>query len=186
MIPVKGATARALQTLICLTAAILLFIAGEIRVPVLDTTTDAYFQEAITKAGLAYATTRVVNASISVVKESYLQLEPAGVGLSLAVGQTLDPIDDMTERLSNVLVTAITSLGVQKLAHAMGISLIPRILALLLVLLSALVWIPQERLGALQRLLVRLALLVTVARFCLPMAALANGYLDSHYFAQEI
>jgi hypothetical protein len=186
MIPVKGATAKALQTVSCLTAAILLFIAGEIRVPVVDTTTDAYFQEAITKAGLAYATTRVVNASISVVKESYLQLEPAGVGLSLAVGQTLDPIDDMTERLSNVLVTAITSLGVQKLAHAMGISLIPRILALLLVLLSAMAWIPQKRLGALRRLLVRLALLVTVARFCLPMAALSNGYLDAHYFANEI
>jgi flagellar biosynthesis protein FliQ len=186
MIPAKGAAEKALRTLICLAVAVLLFTAGEIRVPVLDTTTDRYFQEAITKAGLAYATTRVVNASISVIKESYLQLEPAGVGLSLAVGQTLDPIDDMTERLSDVLVAAITSLGVQKLAHAMGISLVPRILAVLLVLLSASVWVPQTRLAALRRLLMRLALLISVARFCLPMAALVNGYLDAHYFAQEI
>jgi len=71
--------------------------------------TDAYFREAITKAGVAYATCRVLNASVSIVKDSSLQLEPAGVGISLAVGQALDPIDDMTERLSDVLVTAITS-----------------------------------------------------------------------------
>jgi hypothetical protein len=186
MSPAKGSADKALRSLTCLAAAILLLIAGEIRVPTLDTTTERYFQEAITKAGLAYATTRVVNASVSVVKESYLQLEPAGVGLSLAVGQTLDPIDDMSERLSDVLVAAITSLGVQKLAHLMGISLAPRILAVLLALLSVSVWLPRERLGVLRRLLVRLALLAAAARFCLPMAALANGYLDTRFFSKEI
>lgn len=181
-----GVVLKASQTLTCLAAAALLFISGGVRVPVLDTSTDAYFQEAITAAGLAYATTRLVNASVSVIKESDLQLEPAGVGLSLAVGQTLDPIDDMTERLSDVLVTAITSLGVQKLAHTMGVSLVPRILGVLLLLLSPLVWLDHARLGALRRLLVRLALLLTIARFCLPMAALANAYLQEHYFTQEI
>lgn len=186
MVLPQGKLLKAIQTLICLAAAALLFIASEVRVPVLDTTTDTYFREAITAAGLAYTTTRLVNASVSVVKESYLQLEPAGVGLSLAVGQALDPIDDMTERLSDVLVTAITSLGVQKLAHAMGVSLAPRILAPLLVLLALSVWLGHERIDALRRLLVRLALLVVVARFCLPMAALANGYLHEHYFTKEI
>jgi hypothetical protein len=182
----EGVVVKAIQTLICLATAALLFISSGVRVPVLDTTTDTYFRQAITAAGLAYTTTRLVNASVSVVKESYLQLEPAGVGLSLALGQALDPIDDMTERLSDVLVTAITSLGVQKLAHAMGVSLAPQILAVLLLLLSLSVWLGHARIDALRRLLVRLALLVTIARFCLPMAALANGYLQEHYFTKEI
>jgi hypothetical protein len=77
---------------------------------VLDTTADDYFRDAITKAGLTYATCRAVNASISIVKESSLQLEPAGVGVSLAVGQALDPIDDMTERLSDVLNKHVVAL----------------------------------------------------------------------------
>ena len=50
------------------------------------------------------------------------------------------PIDDMTERLSDVMVTAITSLGVQKLAYAIGVAFVPPILAACLFLLSLLVW----------------------------------------------
>jgi hypothetical protein len=179
-------TSKAIQTLICLATAALLFFAGGARVPVLDASTDAYFRKAITTAGLAYTTARLVNASVSVVKESHLQLEPAGVGLSLAVGQALDPIDDMTERLSDVLVTAITSLGVQKLVHAMGVALAPRILAVLLVPLAILLWVKRPHLETFRRLLLRLLLLVAVARFCLPVAALINGYLDDQYFAPEI
>jgi len=90
--------------------AVFLFFANSFKIPFLDSKTDSYFNEAITKAGLAYATTRAINASVSIIKESTLQLEPAGLGVSLAVGQALDPIDDMTERLSDVIVLAITSL----------------------------------------------------------------------------
>jgi hypothetical protein len=179
-------TSKTIQTLACLAAAALLLAVGAARVPLLDAHTDAYFRKAITTAGLAYTTARLVNASVSVVKESHLQLEPAGVGLSLAVGQALDPIDDMTERLSDVLVMAITSLGVQKLAHAMGISMAPRILAVLLLPLAVIMWVKRPHLNTLRRLLLRLLLLVAVARFCLPMAALVNGYLDDQYFTPEI
>jgi hypothetical protein len=92
----------------------------------------------------------------------------------------------MTERLSDVLVTAITSLGVQKLVHAMGVALAPRILAVLLVPLAIMMWVKRPHLDTLRRLLLRLLLLVAVARFCLPVAALINGYLDDQYFAPEI
>jgi hypothetical protein len=54
---------------------------------------------------LTYATCRVINASVSIVKESSLQLEPAGVGISLAVGQALDPIDDMAAGPSELQLT---------------------------------------------------------------------------------
>jgi len=72
--------------------AILLFFSSGLKLPLLDTTTEVYFSEAIAKAGVVYATCRVVNASVSIVKHSSLQLEPAGVGVSLAVGQALDPM----------------------------------------------------------------------------------------------
>ncbi|MDJ0783704.1 MAG: hypothetical protein QNJ22_17140 [Desulfosarcinaceae bacterium] len=177
---------RVRLTIACLAAAVLLFIAGDIRMPVLDAEADAYFGRAITATGLAYTTVRLVNASISVIQESYLQLEPAGVGISLAVGQSLDPIDDMTERLSDVLVTAITSLGVQKLVHSMGVSLAPGILAGLLILFTATLWGDRPRIASLRRLLLRLLLLITIARFCLPIAALVNGHLDNRFFSEQI
>ena len=148
--------------------------------------TDTYFREAITKAGVAYATCRVINASVSIVKDSTLQLEPAGIGISLAVGQTLDPIDDMTERLSDVLVTAITSLGVQKLAYEISVSIVPPVLSIFLFALSILLWFENNRLMSLQKTITRVMIIIIIARFCLPISSAADEYLQKHFFADQI
>ena len=166
--------------------AIALFFSAGIKVPVLDANTDAYFSEAITKAGVAYATTRAVNASVSVIKESNLQLEPAGVGVSIALGQIVDPIDDMTERLSLVLVTAITSLGVQKLTYEISVSLAPQLLAVCLFILSILIWSEDKRLAAVQSFLLRILILIAMVRFCLPLSSIANDYLYENHFEGQI
>lgn len=177
---------RLIKSAVGIAAAIFLLFSSGIELPVLDTETDAYFREAITEAGIAYATCRVINASVSVIKESDLELGPMGVGISLAVGQVLDPIDDMTERLSDVLVVAITSLGVQKLAYEMSVSLAPPLLAALLFVLSFLIWFENERLAALQKTVSRFVLLIAVARFCLPLSSLANVFLHHQFFTAQI
>ena len=177
---------RAIPSAIGIILAIALFFLPGSQIPHLDTKTDAYFNNAITKAGLAYATCRAINASVSVIKDSSLQLEPAGVGVSLAVGQVLDPIDDMTERLSDVLVTAITSLGVQKLSYEIGVSLAPQLFALFLFILSVLVLFENERTASLRRITARILILIAVLRFCLPLTSVANEYIYNNYFEEQI
>jgi hypothetical protein len=176
----------AIRSSVGILIAILLLFSSGLKLPVMDTTTDVYFSDAITKAGVAYATCRVINASVSIVKESSLQLEPAGVGISLALGQALDPIDDMIERLSDVIVTAITSLGVQKLAYEISVSIAPTLMALCLFALSILIWFENARLASLQKLTMQILLLLVVARFCLPLSSMANGYVQKHYFDEQI
>jgi hypothetical protein len=166
--------------------AILLFFSSGLKIPVLDTATDTYFRESITKAGVAYATCRLINASISIVKDSSLQLEPAGVGVSLAVGQALDPIDDMTERLSDVLVTAITSLGVEKLAYEIGVSIAAPILSIFLLVLSLLTWFKNERVISFQRSVMRFLLIILILRFCLPISSVANEFVNKYFFTDQI
>lgn len=177
---------KAIRSVIGILIAIFLFFSAGLKVPVLDSTAETYFREAMTKAGVAYATCRVINASVSIVKDSSLQLEPAGVGISLAVGQVLDPIDDMTERLSDVLVTAITSLGVQKLAYEIGVSLAPPIISICLFVLSILIWFKNESLSSFNKIIMKLLLLIVIARLCLPMSSMANNYIYQHYFAGQI
>ena len=92
----------------------------------------------------------------------------------------------MTERLSDVLVTAITSLGVQKLAYEIGVFVVPQLLAVGLFLLSALLWVDGGRLRALQRLLLRILLFVAVFRFCLPLSSMASAFVHTHFFAERI
>ncbi|MCI5138139.1 MAG: hypothetical protein D3922_06925, partial [Candidatus Electrothrix sp. AR1] len=131
-------------------------------------------------------TCRVINASVSIIKESNLHMQPAGVGLSLAVGQALDPIDDMTERLSDILVTAIISLGVQKLAYEIGISLAPPVLAVFLLLLAVLVWSNSTKLVFLHKTVTRFALLIVIARFFLPLSSIANDFINTNFFTPQI
>jgi hypothetical protein len=177
---------KAIQSAIGVLVSVLLFFSSGLRLPVADATADSYFRDAITKAGIAYATCRVLNASVSIVKESSLHLEPAGVGVSLAVGQALDPIDDMTERLSDVLVTAITSLGVQKLSYEMGVSLVPPMLSVCLITLCLLMWVENERVASLQKLASRILFFLLIARFCLPLSSMANRFVHEHFFADRI
>jgi hypothetical protein len=177
---------KAVSSFLGILIAAALFFSPAIKFPLLDKQTDTYFNDAITKAGIAYATCRAINASVSVVKDSTLQLEPAGVGVSLAVGQVLDPIDDMTERLSSVLVTAITSLGVQKLSYEIGVSLAPQIFACFLVILSILIWFNTNRIASLQKITTRILILIAVLRFCLPVSSIANDYIYKNYFSEQI
>ncbi len=166
--------------------AILLFFSAGLRLPILDSTTDGYFRESISKAGVAYATCRLVNASVSIIKDSCLNLEPAGVGITLAIGQALDPIDDMTERVSDVIVTAITSLGVQKLAYEISVSLAPPILTMFLLLLSILIWFENQRSATIQKAMIDFMLLILIARFTLPISAITNNYIQEHFFEEKI
>ncbi len=168
-----------------LTAVLLLFSNG-LRIPVLDSKTDSYFHESIAKAGTAYAACRVINASVSIVKESRLQLEPAGIGISLALGQVLDPIDDMTERLSDVLVIVITSLGVQKLVYEIGVSLAPYMISICLFFLSILIWVQKEKLISFQKTITHFLFFILIVRFCLPVSSIVNDYVYKHYFASQI
>jgi hypothetical protein len=163
-----------------------LFFSSGVQIPVLDSTADSYFKDSITKAGVSYGVCRVVNATVSVIQQSTIQLEPAGIGLSLAVGQIVDPINDMVERLSNVLVMSIASLGVQELAYEISITIVPQILAVLLLFLSFLLWSKNTRVVQLQKILMSVMVIAAIARFCLPISSIANEFLQETFFEDKI
>ena len=166
--------------------SILLFFASGVQIPVLDSVADNYFQDSITKAGVSYGVCRLINGTVSVIQQSSVQLEPAGIGMSLAVGQIVDPINDMVERLSDVLVLSITSLGIQELAYEISITLAPPILASILFVLSVLVWFNGQKLAALQKVVLNMLLIVSIARCCLPLSSAANDFLQAHFFEERI
>jgi len=154
--------------------------------PVLDPLTHDYFTRSIEKAGIAYATCRVVNASVSVVKESNLQLEPAGVGMSLAVGEVLGPIYDMVEKLSDILVLAIVSLGVQQLLYEVGVHLTPGILGVLLIISSIMMLSRNETFKRFNTLLLQLSFLVLILRLTMPLSSVASNFIYHQYFESPI
>ncbi|WP_240923921.1 hypothetical protein [Mariprofundus ferrooxydans] len=173
-------------TLLLLLVSALFYGASFVKVPAIDHIADTYFSESIRSATLAYATIRGVNAVVSVVKESHLELAPAGVGITIAAGQILDPIDDMTERLSSVLVAAIASLGIQKLGYEIGTAISFKAIAIVLLLMVPLLWLNSATLTTLYGPLLKLCLLLLLLRFLLPASALVSDQLYSHWLQPGI
>ena len=79
-----------------------------------DNMTIQYIDNSINKAVIAFASARGINAIISLLKSSTVNMTPAGIGASISVGEILDPVDDMVETLSDVLLLSIVSLGIQR------------------------------------------------------------------------
>ena len=165
-------------SLLIVVVAALFLAASFVKLPGIDRLADDYFSQAIKAATLSYATTRAVNAVVSVVKESHLEFAPAGVGVSIAAGQILDPIDDMTERLSTMLVAAIASIGIQKIGFEIGMAISFKTVSIVLLLSVPLLWLNNSDGASLLLPAIKLCLILLLLRFMLPLSAMIN---DSIY-----
>lgn len=152
-----------------------------------DATASDYYSESVTKALAAYAVARMLNAAISVVQGTDVAVSPAGVGVSLSVGEILDPINDLVERFSWVLLLSTVSLGAQKILMEIGVWAGFRVFVVLAmgVLLTGL-WIPRAGSIHLKPLGLRILIAAVVVRFCLPVIGVTSdmvygAFLDDTY-----
>lgn len=152
----------------------------------LDNVSADWLRRSLVSAGSVYATVRALNGTVSVLKESDVELEPAGVGVSIAAGQILDPLDDMTERLSDVVVMAIVALGVHAALHEVAAATAAPILAFALALLAGLSLVRGPRWRPLRRSLRLLCLLVVALRLASPLSAISGQWLHEQFFSSRI
>lgn len=78
-----------------------------------DASSRAHGQEAFKRALVTFAVARTLDGVISVAQGTAVAVEPAGVGVNFTVGQILDPINDLVERFSAVMLVAASSVGLQ-------------------------------------------------------------------------
>ncbi|MBW2478296.1 MAG: hypothetical protein JRE16_07005 [Deltaproteobacteria bacterium] len=153
---------------------------------VVDSTANHYVEEGLVRAAAAFATARTFNAIVSVFQESQLQLEPGGVGVSLALGAALDPANDLVERFSWIMLVSLTSLGIQKLLiEITPFVSIQILLTLSLVILLAGLWSPRSmRQNVIQigRVLLFSALLI---RFAVPAIAYLNQQIYVAFLEEQ-
>lgn len=159
--------------------------------PALDTNAEAQVEAGLKRALIAYAVARGLNGVISVAQGTEVAIQPAGLGVVLAPGEILDPVNDLVEQFSSVMLVAAASLGLQRLLIGMS-GWAPLVLAITIV---AVLWLfasitrvhrvrhahgtaphehalaPPSRLA----LLLQGALVVLLAlRFAVPLAALMS------------
>lgn len=162
-------------------------VLAEKAFPQIEEKTDAYFSETMTEAALAFGTARALNGAISVVKESSVSAEPMGVGVNLALGQALDPLDDVVERLSDVLFTTIVALSIQKIVYEIvGVVALGAVAALLAGAFVTACFSRRERVRAFSAWLRKAAFVLMLVRVALPCTALISDAAETRFFAPRL
>lgn len=124
---------------------------------------------------------------ISVIQGTEIAVSPAGVGLNISVGEVLDPINDLAERFSWIMLVSTTSLGVQRILMEMGDWLGLRVLlTMAMILLAVSTWKRSWGFVDLHTIAVRLLILALTARLFIPAVALVSEtiydrFLNRHY-----
>jgi len=128
---------------------------------------------------------RGLNGVLSVAQGTEVAIQPAGVGVNFAPGEILDPINDLVERFSWIMMLASSSLGVQQILLKMS-AWQGLLIALTLAAAAAIIaryWLKNPKIVQISG---RLFLFLFLLRFMMPGIALANQwvyntFLDADY-----
>ncbi len=150
-----------------------------------DSVGQAYAQETLTRALVTFALARTLNGVISTAQGTELSLEPGGVGVNFSIGEVLDPINDLIERFSGIMLVATTSLGLQSVLLRMtawwGVT---GILVAAAGLVVAGIWIPGAS-AVLRRRALRWLLVACLVRFAVPALMITSSIVFDTFLADQ-
>lgn len=156
-------------------------------VPVLDRRAAVNYEDLFQRAIVTFALARTLNGVISAVQGTEVALQPAGVGVTLTPGQILDPVNDLVERFSWIMLGATVSLGVQSVLLEISAwwALQGVVVALALWLLVLLWREGSKPPGRTRQLLWRSLLVVAFLRFAVPLTLVANEAIYDLFLASR-
>jgi predicted membrane protein len=161
--------------------AVLLALTG-----LLDAPSRSYAEEAFSRSLLTFAVARTLNSVISVAQGTEVAVEPAGVGVNFALGEALDPINDLVERFSAVMLVATSSLALQNVLLRMtmwwGTSLALTVAAAVALLA---LWRPKWMSGVSEGLILRVLLICVFLRFAVPVFVIGTNLVFDTFLAAE-
>lgn len=153
----------------------------------LDHFGEEYTDAALKRALISFAVSRTLNGLISVAQETEIAMQPAGVGLNISPGEILDPVNDLIERFSLVMLVAAAAIGVQKLLLSMSAWDIFNYLVIgYWILYGALLIIKRNNPKGLHPLWHKTVIFLILVRFATPAMALTNEglyqlFLETNY-----
>lgn len=148
----------------------------------LDAAANREVDAGLKRALLSFASARALNAVISAVQGTEIAVQPAGLGVVFTPGQVLDPVNDLVEQFSDLMLAASVSFGVQKVLLAMGAH---TPVSVLLTLVAAGWAVFQLRAQPAWPWLSRLLVLLLMVRFAVPLVAIASEQVFERFLAAD-
>lgn len=165
---------------------VLLLVAALSVTPFIDQRAAADYEQLFQRAFVTFALARTINGVISVVQGTEIALQPAGVGVTLTPGEILDPVNDLVERFSWIMMGATISLGVQNvLLDVSAWWVIQALVSALAAWMLIRIWYPGRGSRARGIILKRVFLSLLFIRFAVPVMLIANDLLYQQFLEQR-
>lgn len=98
---------------------LLLLLAVAAWIPKFDAPAMEQVDAGMKRAIVTFAAARALNAAISLAQGTEVHLS-LGAGVTLSIGEVLDPVNDLVEMFSNFMLMASVAFGIQKALLVMG------------------------------------------------------------------
>jgi hypothetical protein len=171
---------RLVASLLTVALVVLSFTGGA------DQTGQQYTQQGFQRALITFASARAINGLVSVAQGTELAVQPGGFGAVFAPGEILDPINDLIEQFSEVMLFSAAVLGTQKLLIEMsGWFWFSVLLAMVSLWWLVTLWRPGFAATRTRRALLALSGILLVIRFLVPFAAVANEAVFELFLAPD-
>lgn len=152
----------------------------------IDTSSKRYVDKAFTRALITFGIAKTLNGVISVAQGTEIAIQPAGIGINLTPGQILDPVNDLIERFSWVMLASSTSLGIQKIFLTMSIwPAFNYIITGILIFGLFFIFYKKTKYVSLRIFILRLSLLLIALRFAVPITGIVNQSVYQVFLENE-
>lgn len=166
---------------VILGSAVAVMILGSWLAP-LDPPAAQQVDAGLKRALVTFATARALNAVISVAQGTEVSVQPLGFGVNFTPGQLLDPVNDLVEQFSNLMLMASVAFGVQKVLIGIGAYW----LVSLALTAAALGWaVFRFRPRAAPAWLCGTLVILLMVRFAVPAATLGSDLLFQQFLAAD-
>lgn len=141
----------------------------------IDAIGQRYTDDGFSRALITFGVARGLNGVISVAQGTEVAVEPAGVGVIFTPGQILDPVNDLIERFSWIMLASTTSLGIQSLLLKIFSSLYFSLLVIGSLGMSLLLlWWHKSTSAVVRKVVYRGTMFLLILRFMIPMMAITS------------
>jgi len=139
----------------------------------IDTLSSEQLDKAFARSLTVFAIARSLNGLVSVLQGTQVYATPAGVGVNFAVGQILDPMNDMLERFSWLMLMSSIALGIEELLLHLGQTpLMQGLFSLSVTVLLLVLWFPKLWHKQSFELMFKTVIIFSFLRFFVPMSIL--------------
>lgn len=147
-----------------------------------DASSEAQARTGLERALGMYAISRALNAVVSVAQGTRIEVEPAGIGAEIAVGEALRPVHEIIEQFSAAMLAAAGIFGLQLLLIKLGSHWLLNLLMTVAAGTAIAWWWYRAKLP---RLPVQVFMILVLVRFAVPVSTALSGWVHEQVLASD-